>query len=417
MAATVDEIMRVASVSRTSLPLPPQKVERHDRQGVSEDGSPSLRDRVLSFCQGFSESALSGDKDELRRLYEPARAYILGRNQRFIERYAPALVGRIASGAEVDPTRVEPSIVLVTKPAESRLFRFASLYWSVPVSPGYGRRMRFLVVDKYNDKLIGVFGLCDPVFNLACRDQWIGWDVRQREVGLSGVMSAYVLGAVPPYSYLLGGKLVALLALSKEVREQFRLRYEGRETIIRKKRQDGILALITVTSALGRSSLYNRIKTVGHEFYTKIGETRGWGHHHLSYNGLFAELRALLAERDDPILKSHEYGQGPNWKFRLVRRALQVLDIPEDLLNHGLRREVYGAPLGSNWREYLLGESGELQAADWDQAALAELFRNRWLCRRAATNTQWERYRREEFLEALQLPLRGQPAESDSPVP
>lgn len=389
----------------TSLLLPKEadRQNGHDCQGLMEDESPSLRDRVLSFSQHFSESAQSNDKDELRRLFEPARAYVLARNKPFLESHASAIVQRIASGDEVDPTRVEPSVVLVTKPAESRLFRFASLHWSVPVSPGYGRRLRFLVIDRHNDRLIGILGLCDPVFNLACRDQWIGWGVRQREARLWGVMSAYILGAVPPYSYLLGGKLVALLALSKEVREQFRLRYEGRETIIRKRKQDGILALITVTSALGRSSLYNRIKTGGHEFYTKIGKTRGWGHHHLSYNGLYAELRSLLAERDDPILRSYKYGEGPNWKFRLVRRALQVLNITEDPLRHGLHRDVYAAPLGSNWREYLLGESAEFRAADWDEATLAELFRNRWLYRRAITNAQWEGYRREEFLDALRV--------------
>ena len=39
------------------------------------------------------------------------------------------------------------------------VFRYASLHWSVPVSQGYGRRTRFLVIDEQNEKLIGIFAL------------------------------------------------------------------------------------------------------------------------------------------------------------------------------------------------------------------------------------------------------------------
>ena len=53
---------------------------------------------------------------------------------------------------------------------EGDLFRAATLLWSVPVSRGYGRRMRYLVMDESNNKLIGLFALGDPVFNLKSRD-------------------------------------------------------------------------------------------------------------------------------------------------------------------------------------------------------------------------------------------------------
>ncbi len=71
--------------------------------------------------------------------------------------------------------------------------RYASLTWSVPVSNGYGRRMRFLVFDASNDKLMGLLALGDPVYNLRVRDQWIGWSVEQKNARLWHVMDAYVL--------------------------------------------------------------------------------------------------------------------------------------------------------------------------------------------------------------------------------
>ena len=66
----------------------------------------------------------------------------------------------IASGAEVDPKRIKPRLRIV-KPdtLESKLFRYACLHWSIPVSDGYGRRLRFLIFDESNDKLMGSLGL------------------------------------------------------------------------------------------------------------------------------------------------------------------------------------------------------------------------------------------------------------------
>ena len=83
---------------------------------------------------------------------------------------------------------------------EGDLFRLASLTWSVPVSNGFGRRLRFLVWDNHNGKLIGIIAIGDPVFNLSVRDNLIEWDVKARGERLVNIMDAYVLGALPPYS-------------------------------------------------------------------------------------------------------------------------------------------------------------------------------------------------------------------------
>jgi len=81
-----------------------------------------------------------------------------------------------------------------------------------------GRRMRFLVRDRSNGILIGLLALASPVLNLSARDNWIGWTVRDREARLVNVMDAFVIGAVPPYSELLGGKLVVSDRMSRSER-------------------------------------------------------------------------------------------------------------------------------------------------------------------------------------------------------
>ena len=77
-------------------------------------------------------------------------------------------------------------------------------------------------------------------------------------------MDAYVLGAVPPYNTLLGGKLIASLARTSDVVEAFDAKYRDSVGIISNKQKKARLAAITTSSALGRSSIYNRLKLGGH---------------------------------------------------------------------------------------------------------------------------------------------------------
>ena len=102
------------------------------------------------------------------------------------------------------------------------MFRLASLTWSVPVSNGFGRRLRYLVWDAHNGKLIGLIAIGDPVFNLSVRDNLIGWNVHDRTARLVNIMDAYVLGALPPYNALLAGKMIACLIRSREIYERIR---------------------------------------------------------------------------------------------------------------------------------------------------------------------------------------------------
>jgi len=85
-----------------------------------------------------------------------------------------------ANGAEIDPHKISLRLVRVfSDTIEADIFRIAALTWSVPVSPGFGRRLRYLVWDEYHDKVAGIIALGDPVFNLSVRDDLIGWSVRK----------------------------------------------------------------------------------------------------------------------------------------------------------------------------------------------------------------------------------------------
>ena len=131
--------------------------------------------RTLGFRksgQGTLEIAGS-DKELIRATHSSQRCDRLATNARFLSQRAPTLLKHFASGREVDPEAITSMLTRVIAGTwQANLFRLASLTWSIPVSNGYGRRLRYLVWDAQNDKLIGLIAIGDQVFNLSVRDEW-----------------------------------------------------------------------------------------------------------------------------------------------------------------------------------------------------------------------------------------------------
>ena len=339
--------------------------------GFSRNGSGYLVDGVLT-------------KQRIRNLHAAQRLDILERQRGFVETHGSELVEHFASGSQIDPGSIDSKLVQVTPDSlESRLFRFASLLWSVPVSQGFGRRLRFLVKDRQNDCLIGIFALGDPVFNLSARDNWIGWTHEDRRERLVHVMDAYVVGAVPPYSQLIGGKLVAALMGSKEVRRAYERKYLARQSVIRQRKHRARLVLLTTTSALGRSSIYNRLSIPDGPRFLRIGTTKGFGHFHLD-GEVFDSLRGHLEETGHPYASGHRFGMGPNWKLRVARAALEDIGIDgNSILKHGIEREVYAIPLAENWKKVLSGEHQRLRSLTKPAAEISNFCLDRWIVPRS----------------------------------
>jgi hypothetical protein len=327
----------------------------------------------------------------------------LAEERPFVTRWFPRVSAYFASGLDVDPSRVDPYPVLVQDNEEhAALFRIAALWWSVPVTRGFGRRFRILVFDKSNGKLFGLLGLTDPVFNLRTRDSWVGWDVRAREKNLAHVMDAFVLGAVPPYNQLLGAKFIALLAASDFIRNVFRRRYGNTESVILGRKFDGRLAMVTATSALGRSSIYNRLRHNGVEVFRPVGLTESYGHFHLA-NGTFESIRKYMRACKDIEIGRYRFGSGPNYRIRVARRALERLGLPSGLLRHGVKRGVYVAPLAANAAAFLRGEARNLRWYHRPLEDIVQFWRERWLLPRASRDSSFRSFDPECWMEILGL--------------
>ena len=336
-------------------------------------------------------------KEELRALHQEAVRYNRARSRAGLERHEDRLLSRIANGRNVDPESIVPELVEVEpKSEEELLFRYVRLHWSIPVSAGYGRRLRFIIRDRSNGMLIGIIGLGDPVFGLAPRDSWVGWDFSARKRRLRHVMDLFVLGAVPPYSELLCGKLVALLATSREVRQAFRIKYGGRQAYISRRPFDGGLAMLTTMSALGRSSVYNRLRYRDRTVYHSVGFTRGTGDFHFS-NGCYSALRQLAESHCEATAKHASWGGGFRNRRELVRKALPLLGLSTRLQSHGVRREVFTVPLAANAKAFLRGDDDRLTHYGESVDDHFQWFRERWLLPRASRTRRYRGFRRETY--------------------
>ncbi len=371
------------TVKRAAAAFTPEaRIKRHLRQHLAD----------LGFTKDESGALILPDdtKDTVRALHRKQREDKTSGNSSFVARFLPSLRQYFASGADVEPEKIRPKLQLVTgEGLEARLFRLAALTWSVPVSAGFGRRMRYLVWDENNGKLIGIFAIGDPVFNMSARDSHIGWTVKDREKWLVNLMDAYVLGAVPPYNTLLGGKLVACLIRTRDVYDDFRARYGGTEGIISGAAKNAQLVAVTTSSSMGRSSVYNRLKLGETSYFSSIGFTGGWGHFHIP-DDLFEEMRNYLRGIDHRYADMHTFGEGPNWRLRTVRAALDALGFKEDILKHGIQREVFLCETVDNSFDILKGVSKRPKLDGLLSAnQVGELAVQRWMIGRAGRRPEY----------------------------
>ncbi len=342
-----------------------------DRKTLAPEELEAFRKRLMGILEGYG---IRLEGEGLVHSRSPKEV------MRLLARHAnpapkPGLEGYFARPQEVDPEGIRPVMRPVETTLEREIFRHALSFWSVPVSSGYGRRLRYLVWDEANGKVVGILGLSDPVIGLGVRDRFLGWDKKARKERLWHGMTAYVLGAVPPYNQLLGGKLVASLALSHQVVADFQERYGGRRSQIRGVVRPPVLAFLDTMGAFGKSAIYNRLR--GWRF---VGYTEGQTHHHLSANGAFEVLRELLerAGRTE-VLRRHKFGHGPNWKFRVISQGLRLLGLSPEAFSLGFRRGYYFAPLVENWQGFLARGEAPGRVLAWEADEAVAYWRERWL--------------------------------------
>jgi hypothetical protein len=118
------------------------------------------------------------------------------------------------------------------------------------------------------------------------------------------------------------------MLLAPQIIKDFRDKYRGKRTIISNEIFDGKLAAITTTSALGKSSVYDRIKIPGTSGFEHVGWSRGSGEFQF-FNGVYDELFEIAL--DQAMLSD------PSYVFRYLDPLLPLL-VP----SRGVSIEIIG---------------------------------------------------------------------------
>lgn len=286
----------------------------------------------------------SDQKSHYRDYTWYARLVALEKHRQWLHKNWSEYSHVFAEAEEVNADKIKPRLEFVESQSQRDIFRIARLFWSLPYSRGYGRRLEYLVWDDDNGKLIGILGLQSPPLSLPVRDKYYQIP-NDRKVNLVNLtMDAYTLGALPPYNDLLGGKLVVLAAASRDIRKDYERRYKGRSTVMLKQVLPASLIAVTTLSAFGRSSIYNRVskgKDGEQNLWAarSLGRCEGWGTLHFS-DTLYAKMKIFHKQLlpDKPVIN---FGTGPRIRLQVTKYVLKCLGLPETLLRHNIKREVF----------------------------------------------------------------------------
>lgn len=321
------------------------------------------------------------NKDFIRNLMLPRKEEIILKNTDFIQKNKDIFIKNLAYGDDCLNSDISPVMEVCETQKQRDLFRMLRYTWSSPYSEYVGRRIKFIIRDagvKYKP-VIGIAALGSSIIRIPERDDFIGWNTETKNKNLVYCMDLYVCGAVPPYSYLLGGKLISYMMASKEVLKIFKNKYLTKTTIINKRNASNLAAIFT-TSLYGKSSQYNRIKYKNLLLYQRIGSTKGYGTFQFSRhtNEL---LKDLIKLKEGKV--GYKFGDGPNYKFRFIKKALKFLEnygLNSDfILNHSIKRDIYYVPLAYNSLDFLNGRSEELEYFNYKIDDLIEYWKKRWL--------------------------------------
>src|SRR3989344_6739799 len=318
------------------------------------------------------------DKDTIRKSMSHKRIESIQKNVDWIKKNLEFARANLSNGEEVLESKIRPVIEVCDTPKQHSLFRMYRYYWSSAHSEYVGRRIKLIIRDAAlpNKPVIGIAALGSSIIHIPDRDNWVGWDKKLRTKNLIYAMDAYVIGALPPYNNLLGGKLISYILASNEVRKIYRKKYKNKITLIDKKKANDLVCIFT-TSLYGKSAQYDRMKYKSKLLYVPIGETRGFGTLHLSGETLNAMLELLRSKK---ISVNNKFGDGPSWSMRVIRTVGDILGFDSNfLLQHSFKRGIYAIPLARNSREFLRGEHKNPKYYNRSLNNLVLFWKKRWL--------------------------------------
>jgi hypothetical protein len=344
-----------------------------------------LKRAIEAATNRVRKAVRSNDKTALKSLHLRAKAADPLTDYENLRRLFSRLRRYFPQSARIEISRIEPCVIPVTQGSlEEKLFKVARGYWSMPYSKGYGRRMRFLVMDTHHEALIGIIGLQSPSADLACRDQYLDVPRDKKLSVVNNTLDAYTVGATPTYAPLLAGKLVAGYLCSPRIRQEYWRTYGHRETTQLQERIPQPLLAVTTSSAFGRSSIYNRLRNAERMLAKPLGFTQGFGTLHLEE--VYPTMVEWLRQANKHVPAG--FGNGPKVRWQNISNTLVGLRLPMAHLSHGIQREVFLFELVNNLLD-VCRHGATPDPVPFDDKAWAHYWLERWALPRASRNPDW----------------------------
>ena len=337
-------------------------------------------------------------KNETRNIQIAAKNEIIKYKKNFIIDNTKLIKKYMINGKDINLKKINLEIKpVISKTSDEILFRWWNLVcWSMPYQRPYGRQMRFIIWDTTHNAPFGLISLQSPILRQAVRDNSLGITNKKLDYWVNRSMFAQRTGALPPYNYLVGGKMVALSLISNEIKNAYQEKYLNRTTLMAERNIEPDLLFITTSSAFGRSSIYNRLKYHDDIVAERLGYTEGYGSFQIS-DDLYQKLIDYLRSLGENVERG--YGNGPSRKLKLIGLACRRLGLA-DYSYHGIKREYFLFSFVKNLKQ-VISEQEKAIAKNYSFYDLFEYWKERWMNNRALHTTQWLNFNMDVYVNEI----------------
>jgi hypothetical protein len=274
---------------------------------------------------------------------------------------------------------LDPYVEIIDDPKESTKWAAVRrMIHTMDFTANPGRNVKINVKDRVSGKLLGQISLASDVTAMGVRDNFIGWTKDNKFVDgkLNNTTIASTIVCTQPLGYnFLGGKLIAMMTTTPEVRAYWKEKYKN------------VLIAVGTTSLYGIHSQYNGIplfKTLGEsagkislkpddKFYDPwhqwIKENRAqW------YKDNISDERA----RNGANMGYEANGPVSGIKQKILSAIFKECGIKATEYHHGFKRGVYMAMMYENGCEYLRNEITEDKLILKDKFKQGTEYINKW---------------------------------------
>ena len=274
---------------------------------------------------------------------------------------------------------LDPYVEIVEDPKESTKWAAVRrMIHTMDFTANPGRNVKINVKDRVSGKLLGQISLASDVTAMGVRDNFIGWSKDNKFVDgkLNNTTIASTIVCTQPLGYnFLGGKLIAMMTTTPEVRAYWKEKYKN------------VLIAVGTTSLYGIHSQYNGIP-----LFKTLGESAGkislkpddkfydpW-HQWIKENHAdwYAENITEERARNGANMGYDRNGPVSGIKQKILGKIFKECGIKATEYHHGFKRGVYFAMMYENGNEFLRNEITEDQLILKDKFKQGTEYINKW---------------------------------------